>query len=164
MKPLLLAQEGGWSMETLKFVFVDRLPKPSAFGFQLYFGWLLFQGLLYAVLPATIATGQRTPAGYLLQYKVNGLLAWFVSHALFISCSWGLGWFKPSIIFDNWGPLVVAMNVYGYFLAAFAYVKAHLFPTHAEDRKFSGSIIYDIFMGVECTRIFVQFIFNYNDD
>jgi 7-dehydrocholesterol reductase len=39
--------------------------------------------------------------------------------------------------------------VYGNLLCLFIYVKAHLFPTHADDRKFSGSIIYDFFMGIE---------------
>jgi len=29
------------------------------------------------------------------------------------------------------------------------YLKAYISPTHAEDRKFSGSIIYDYFMGIE---------------
>lgn len=37
----------------------------------------------------------------------------------------------------------------GYFLTVFAYVKAHLFPCHPDDRKFSGSLWYDMFMGVE---------------
>lgn len=39
--------------------------------------------------------------------------------------------------------------MYGYFLTFFAYAKAHWAPTHAADRKFSGSIIYDLFMGIE---------------
>lgn len=37
----------------------------------------------------------------------------------------------------------------GWTLAILAYLKAHLAPTHASDRKFSGSRVYDLFMGVE---------------
>jgi len=59
------------------------------------------------------------------------------------------GLFSPAIIRDHWGSLLIAANVYGYFLTAFAYFKAHVFPSHPEDRKFSGSWIYDIFMGIE---------------
>jgi 7-dehydrocholesterol reductase len=44
---------------------------------------------------------------------------------------------------------MIAANSYGYFLTAFAYLKAHYFPSHPKDRKFSKSIVYDIFMGVE---------------
>ncbi len=45
--------------------------------------------------------------------------------------------------------ILVATNIYGYLLTLFAYTKAHLFPSHPEDRKFSGSSIYDLFMGIE---------------
>lgn len=127
----------------------DKLPQPSALGFIVYIGWLLFQGIAYAVVPAKIGYGQRTPAGYLLPYKVNGLTVWVITHALFLIGSLYLGWFPASIIADLWGPLLVAANVYGYFLTAFAYIKALYFPSHPEDRKFSGSVLYDIFMGVE---------------
>ena len=37
----------------------------------------------------------------------------------------------------------------GYVIAAFAYVKAHFWPTHPQDRKFTGSILYDFVMGIE---------------
>ena len=133
------------SLETLKSI----SPLPSLEGFGLYFGWLGFQALLYVALPGKIGYGQQTPAGHVLPYVVNGLLAWFVTHALFIAVSWTTGWYQLSIIHDYWGPLLVAANVYGYVLAVFSYLKAHYFPSHANDRKFSGSIIYDFFMGIE---------------
>lgn len=37
---------------------VDHFPKPSVYGFQLYFGWLSFQALLYTFLPAAIGYGE----------------------------------------------------------------------------------------------------------
>lgn len=128
---------------------LNRLPRPTMQGFALYFGWVLFQGLLYAFVPGKIGYGQRTPAGLLLPYNVNGLKAWAISHILFIYGSLHFKAFSPSIIADNWGPLLIATNVYGYLLAAFSYIKAHLFPSHPEDRKFSGSRIYDFYMGIE---------------
>jgi len=76
--------------------------------------------------------------------------AWVVTHLLFLGLSTpGLNLFPTSIIEQHWGGLLVAANVYGYLLAAFVFVKAHFFPSHLEDRKFSGSLLYDAFMGIE---------------
>ncbi|KAJ3019496.1 hypothetical protein HKX48_002029 [Thoreauomyces humboldtii] len=127
----------------------DDFPKPTVEGFQLYFSWLAFQAVLYKFLPGKIGYGQMTPAGYTLPYVVNGLLAWAVTHALFIAGSLRLGLFSAAIIHDNWGGILVASNVYGYFLTVFSYLKAYIAPSHREDRKFSGSAIYDMYMGIE---------------
>lgn len=54
-----------------------------------------------------------------------------------------------SILADNWTGLFVATNIFGYGLTVFAFIKAHTFPSHPNDRKFSGSLLYDMFMGVE---------------
>jgi 7-dehydrocholesterol reductase len=64
----------------------------------------------------------------------------------------GGGWFglwRLSVICDNWPHLLVVTQVCGLSLTAFSAVKARLFPTHPEDRKFTGRFIYDTFMGVE---------------
>lgn len=55
----------------------------------------------------------------------------------------------PAWVAKNWEGLVIAFNIYGYLLAAWAYVKARVAPTHSDDLKFSGSIIYDYYMGIE---------------
>ncbi|ORY01304.1 7-dehydrosterol-delta 7-reductase [Basidiobolus meristosporus CBS 931.73] len=148
----------GFSMEALRGFFWDKLmPVPSAAGFKLFFSWLLFQAFLNVVLPCKIGFGQMTPAGHLLPYKVNGLFAWFVSHALFIGGSLGLGLFPASIVHDNWGGILVAVNAYGYFLTIFSFLKAHLAPSHPEDRKFSGYFFYDLVMGIELNPRFGKY-------
>jgi 7-dehydrocholesterol reductase len=68
---------------------------------------------------------------------------------LFIGGSLYYNLFSPTVIADNWGALLLSMNGYGYMLAIFSFVKAYLFPSHPEDRKFSSSTIYDFFMGIE---------------
>jgi len=40
-------------------------------------------------------------------------------------------------------------NVGGYALTMFCYFKAYVFPTHKEDRKFTGSVWYDLLMSIE---------------
>ncbi len=98
--------------------------------------WVLFQALLYTILPGKSA-GQLTPAGHLLEYSTNGLLAWQVTVAVAVIATL-TGTIDPAILADNWEGMIVPLNVYGFVLSAIAYVKAYYAPTHAEDRKFSG--------------------------
>ncbi|KAJ3107369.1 7-dehydrocholesterol reductase [Phlyctochytrium planicorne] len=144
-----LASKGELTAPAVLKWFSAFLPTPTPEGFMLYFGWLLFQAALYTFLPGPIGYGQTTPAGHTLEYVVNGLLAWFVTHVLYFGASLGFGLFDGALVHDYWGPLLVAANCYGYFLTLFCYVKAHTFPSHPADRKFSGSVIYDMFMGIE---------------
>ncbi|KAI1014416.1 hypothetical protein LB504_012129 [Fusarium proliferatum] len=110
--------------------------------------WVGIQALLYCLLPGEQHQGQLTPAGYLLSYKINGLSAWIVTHLLYGVLSW-LGILDPGFIPRNWSSLIGAMNLAGFVISALALVKAYVMPTHPEDRKFSGSFLYDFFMGVE---------------
>lgn len=112
-------------------------PGPSHHAHVGYAAWLLFQAALYQSLPSTLRSGQLTPAGNLLMYRVNGLLAWAVTHGLFLAASI-TGYLDPAILAKNWEGLLVSVNIYGFLLSGFAYWKALNFPTHASDRKFSG--------------------------
>ncbi|KAJ3275129.1 hypothetical protein HDV01_001268 [Terramyces sp. JEL0728] len=127
VSPVEFVFGNGWDQFVMNY-----FPKPTVYGFQLFFG-----------------CGQMTPAGHKLPYVVNGLLAWIVTHALFLIGSLRYGLFNASIIADNWGSLMIAATAYGYFLTGFAYFKAHVFPSHPADRKFSNSVMYDLFMGIE---------------
>ncbi|DAA78512.1 TPA_exp: hypothetical protein A8136_4488 [Trichophyton benhamiae CBS 112371] len=59
------------------------------------------------------------------------------------------GLFDLAFVAQNWGSFVCLFNIYGLLLALVFYIKAHVSPTHPEDRKFSGSIFYDFYMGIE---------------
>jgi 7-dehydrocholesterol reductase len=115
------------------------VPHSSLKGYAGYSAWLIFQATLYTFLPSKLSTGQLTPAGHLLKYYTNGLFAWVVTHVFFAVVVF-LGFLDPAIIAKNWAGLLVAANVYGYFLSTFAYAKAYLSPSHMEDRKFSGKL------------------------
>jgi len=114
----------------------------------LYSSWMLLQVVLFIVLPGRIRRGTATPAGNVLTYKCNGISAWVVSHVLFVILV-KKGFINATIISDNWGALMVITNMFGFTLAMFSYMKAHYFPSHPEDRCFSGSTFYDFFMGIE---------------
>lgn len=112
-------------------------PRPSHHAHVGYVAWLLFQAALYQFLPRNLSSGQLTPAGNLLKYRANGLLAWAVTHGLFLAALI-TGYLDPAILAKNWEGLLVSANIYGFLLSIFAYVKALYFPTHASDCKFSG--------------------------
>ncbi|PKY46458.1 7-dehydrosterol-delta 7-reductase [Rhizophagus irregularis] len=157
IEPVFLLQSNDFSKEAFETIILQKLPQFSWEGIKIYFTWLSFQAILYAVLPAKIGRGQRTPAGHILPYKVNGLLAWFITHTLFLVGAFYFNWWDASIIHDRWGQLFIAANIYGYFLTFFSFIKAYLMPSHAEDRKFSGSFIYDLLMGIEMNPRFGEY-------
>ena len=124
------------------------LPRPSSSAALGYAAWLLFQALLFTILPGPLSTGQRTPAGYLLKYRTNGLFAWIITHILFFGLG-ALGWLDLAIIANNFEGLTVAAIIYGLLLPIPCVLKAHIAPSHPDDRKFSGSLIFDYFVGIE---------------
>jgi len=130
-------------------------PHPASDVLFAYLGWVIFQGLLYTTLTGNgIHKGQTTPSGHVLEYKVNGFVAWILSLTLGIGCAW-MGVVDPTIIARKWGTLIAIFNIYGILLAAVFYIKAHLYPTHEGGRRFSGSAFYDFYMGIELNpRIF----------
>ncbi|KAF4343983.1 7-dehydrocholesterol reductase [Fusarium beomiforme] len=123
-------------------------PQITTKGIAAVICWVGIQALLYCYLPGEQHQGQLTPAGYLLNYKINGLSAWIVTHLLYAILSW-VGILDPGFIPRNWSSLIGAMNLAGFVISALAFVKAYVMPTHPEDRKFSGSFLYDFFMGIE---------------
>lgn len=72
-------------------------------------------------------------AGVVNKYEINGLQAWLITHLLWFANSHFLSWFSPTIIFDNWIPLLWCANVLGYAVSTFAMLKGYFFPTNAKD-------------------------------
>ena len=112
-------------------------PRPTVAGTVGYAAWLLFQGLLYHFLPGPSCNGQRTPGGHTLQYTTNGLMAYCLTHLLFLAAS-VLGIIDPAIIAKHWEGLLMASSVYGLFLSAFVQCKGYWFPSYPADCKSSG--------------------------
>lgn len=121
--------------------------------------WILFQMILaklpdklHLLLPfykGGLQNGQLTPAGNELTYNINGLQSWLITHLCCYILTIYTKIIDPALIAKNWGAVFVSANILGYSLSLFAYLKAHLFPTHKEDNKYSGSFYYDFMMGIE---------------
>uniref|UniRef100_A0A673FSP5 7-dehydrocholesterol reductase n=1 Tax=Sinocyclocheilus rhinocerous TaxID=307959 RepID=A0A673FSP5_9TELE len=96
-----------------------------------------------------VQEGARTPAGLINKYEVNGLQCWIITHVLWVANAQYFHWFSPTIIIDNWIPLLWCTNILGYAVSTLAFIKAYLFPTNPEDCKFTGNIFYNYMMGIE---------------
>lgn len=131
----------------LKFLW-STIPSVTLEGAGLYFGWILVQAVFYLFMPGPIGFGQMTPGGNIVKYNCNGLNSWVITHVALISGVYA-GCFQSTILFDNIGSFFVLANISGLALSFFALFKAYVFPTHEEDRRFTDSIIYDFFMGIE---------------
>ncbi|TSL68253.1 7-dehydrocholesterol reductase [Bagarius yarrelli] len=127
---------------------------------KIYAIWVTFQVVLYTCIPDVthkllpgyvggVQEGARTPAGLINKYQINGLQCWIITHALWAANIYHFHWFSPTIIFDNWIPLLWCTNILGYTVSMFVFIKAYLFPTNPEDCKFTGNIFYDFMMGIE---------------
>lgn len=128
-------KEGFWS------ICIQYGPRLTLKGVLAVICWVGLQALLFRYLPGDTHKGQLTPAGYLLSYRINGLSAWIITHVLYIVLSL-VGVLDPGFIPRNWNSLIGAMNLAGYVISTFAFIKAYMMPTHPEDRKFSGTLLY----------------------
>ncbi|XP_051823184.1 7-dehydrocholesterol reductase isoform X1 [Antechinus flavipes] len=137
-----------------------RTPGVTARAAQIYVVWVTFQVVLYMMVPdfchkflpfyvGGVQEGAVTPAGTVNKYEINGLQAWIITHLLWFANAQFFHWFSPTIIFDNWIPLLWCANILGYAVSTFAIVKGYFFPTNARDCKFTGNFFYNYMMGVE---------------
>jgi len=115
----------------------------------LWASWLLLQFLLYSYVPGPRDHGQPTPAGYTLLYVTNGWRCWWLTHILSIALLAFTGIELAPVMARRWTQLFWIANISGFALTILAYIKASVAPTHPNDNKWSGSFLYDLFMGVE---------------
>ncbi|NXW79814.1 7-dehydrocholesterol reductase isoform X2 [Hirundo rustica] len=138
----------------------NRTPMLTYRAAGIYSLWVTFQVVLYMSIPdfchkflpgyvGGVQEGAVTPAGVVNKYEINGLQAWIITHVLWFANASCLHFFSPTIIFDNWIPLLWCANILGYAVSTFAMIKGYLFPTNAKDCKFTGNFFYDYMMGIE---------------
>src|SRR5207247_1701243 len=92
--------------------------------------------------------GPITANGNVPVYKANGVLAFIAALALYCGASFGLHLFPASILYDNFGGLVGALNVFSGVFCALLWAKGHLAPS-SSDHGTSGNPIFDYYWGTE---------------
>eukprot|EP00179_Madagascaria_erythrocladioides_P006533 CAMPEP_0198313646 /NCGR_PEP_ID=MMETSP1450-20131203/4596_1 /TAXON_ID=753684 ORGANISM="Madagascaria erythrocladiodes, Strain CCMP3234" /NCGR_SAMPLE_ID=MMETSP1450 /ASSEMBLY_ACC=CAM_ASM_001115 /LENGTH=454 /DNA_ID=CAMNT_0044016655 /DNA_START=23 /DNA_END=1387 /DNA_ORIENTATION=- len=126
-------------------------PVPTASAFALVLGWIAALAVLTLLVPGKTGYGLKTPAGHTLPYRVNGLAVFVLVHVLLGAAQWsGRVQIADALATPEKLPAVfAAASCVGYAVALLAYIKAHVAPTHSDDRKFSGSPLFDFLMGIE---------------
>lgn len=108
----------------------------------------LFGLSLMRLLPGKNFYGPVTPAGNIPIYKANGVLAYAVTLTTFFLCSFQFHLFSPTIIYDNFGGLIGALNVFSLAFCLFLLIKGHLSPS-STDSGSSGNPVFDYYWGME---------------
>jgi 7-dehydrocholesterol reductase len=109
---------------------------------------------LMKLLPGRQFNGPITPKGNIPVYKANGISAFLSTIILFYLCSFQFKLFSPTIIYDNFGALLGALNLFSIFFCLFLYFKGRYKPSSTDSGR-TGSIVFDYFWGRELyPRIF----------
>ena len=103
---------------------------------------------LMRVLPGRRFVGPVTANGNVPVYKANGVAAFAVTLALFCGASFGLHLFPASVVYDNFGGLLGALNVFSVLFCLLLYLKGRFAPS-SSDHGTSGNPIFDYYWGTE---------------
>jgi len=142
--PILMLFKGHWSVAELW----AAVPAPTLNVVLAYIGWVAFQAAIMIFLPGTPCKGLPTPAGNVMPYKINALMAYWVTISAWFLFAYQLNLFSPTFIYDNFGSFISVGTIFGVALALTMYFKGIYYPTNT-DRSVHGKFFYDLWMGVE---------------
>ncbi len=113
-----------------------------------------FQLALMKFLPGQIFYGPVTPRGNIPVYRENGMAAFVITIVTFCLITFQFHLVSPTIIYDHFGELLSALNLFGFGLCAFLYFKGIYLPS-STDYGSSGNVVFDYYWGTELyPRIF----------
>lgn len=124
---------------------VDRIPWPTWQATAIYLGWFALQAALQIWAPGKRVEGMPLADGSKLKYTMNGWFSWWFTWALLAGGVF-VGWWKPTVLADNFGPLIFVVNAFAFVLSAYLYWHGRKYP-HPAGEIVSGNAAYDYFMG-----------------
>ena len=132
--------------------------KPVFFGtplaWKIIAAYAAFQLFLMRVIPGKPFLGPVTPKGNVPIYKANGVPCFLITLAAFFVGAYGFRWFSPTILYDNMGPLLGALNLFSLLFCLFLYLKG-IFAPSSSDHGITGNPLFDYYWGTELyPRIF----------
>lgn len=128
--------------------FASLMPMPSLTAAAIFGVWALVQLVLLRWLPGKDHLGPPTPMGNRPLYKGNGVLAFFVTHALWYVAAYPLHLFSPTIVYDHFGELTITLSLFALLFCGFLYWKGVNHPS-SSDASRKGNLIWDYYWGVE---------------
>ncbi|KAF3362927.1 7-dehydrocholesterol reductase [Chlamydiales bacterium STE3] len=146
--------ENLWLLFTLKGMFktIYEIWAPLFFGtkeaWQMIAAFSALQLFLMKAIPGKTFYGPITPKGNVPVYKANGVTCFFITLVLFYLGAYPLQLFSPTIIYDNFGGLLGALNFFSLLFCLFLYFKGKIAPS-STDAGTSGNPIFDYYWGTE---------------
>jgi 7-dehydrocholesterol reductase len=126
---------------------VAAIPRPTVHAAGVVALWVAVQGVLLYALPGPIHLGPVTPTGQRPRYRLNGVSAWFVTHAG-LAAAWRLGLWSPAAVIAELGSVLVVLNLFALGFCLFLYWKGRLYPS-TSDAVYTGHLLFDLFQGIE---------------
>lgn len=120
----------------------------SGMAWRMLFYFVFFQLLLMRFLPGKTFQGPVTPKGHVPTYKANGVAAFFMTMIGFCLASFYFHFFSASLIYDNFGYLLGALNISSLLICLLLYFKGRFFPS-THDAGITGNPIFDYYWGTE---------------
>ena len=107
-----------------------------------------FEITLMKLLPGKKVNGPTTPKGYTPVYRDNGFLAFLLSLGMFWLLGFQLRLFDPAMIYDHFGEILGALNIFSWLFCLLLYFKGIYRPS-TPDSGSSGNPIFDYYWGTD---------------
>ena len=120
----------------------------SATAWLVILSFVVFELALMRLLPGKIVHGPITPKGNIPVYKANGVLAFVTTLTVFCVATFGLGLFSATILYDNLGYILGALNIFSLLFCVMLYIKGRFFPS-STDASTTNNVIFDYYWGTE---------------
>lgn len=108
----------------------------------------VFELALMKLVPGARFEGPITPKGNVPVYKANGVASFVISLVTYVVASAGLGLFDPAIVYDHFGEILGALNVFSLVFCLGLYLKGRFAPS-SSDHGLSGNPVFDYYWGTE---------------
>lgn len=119
-------------------------PSPAAWRIIASFGAL--EAALQLLTPGKTVQGPVTPRGNIPIYTANGVQRYLLTLVLM-----GVGWLTGTVdlaaVYDCFGEIIAALNIFSLLFCAGLYVKGRFAPS-STDSGSTGSLVYDYYWGV----------------
>ena len=110
--------------------------------------FILFEILLMELLPGKRIEGPVTPKGFTPVYKNNGFAAFLVTIFLFWLLGMQLKIFDASSIYDHFGEILGALNIFSWTFCLLLYFKGKYSPGSPESGT-TGNVLFDYYWGTD---------------
>lgn len=134
------------------FTTVWRIWSPIFFGsstaWTMIASFAVVQLVFMKFLPGRRFEGPLTPNGNIPVYKANGVLSFALTLLVFFLATDIFHLFSATIIYDHFGSLIGALNIFSLCFCLFLQIKGHLAPS-TSDSGTTGNFLFDFFWGME---------------